>query len=626
MSANLLPCLRLRPIALATTLMLFAGGALAQVSSNASLNGVYYFLHTMLIAATGATVTDTRSGSGTLTFDGAGGFTVSGQQLIGTTAATSLTGTGSYTVKPGGFITLSNPLLTGASINARLATGAVVGSSTEAAGGIYDLFIAIPKSTALLSNTTLTGAYWVSSLEFPNGGTANIRETNFKLTANGAGAFAETSVIGEAHNLSDRLLTQTVSPITYSVAPAATGTLNFPTASGLTTTTQLIAGTKNIYVSQDGSFFIGGSSDPGGHGIVVGVKAFASGATNASWKGFYSTAGLRFDANRSRLSGVIGGVNAITQGAVWGRRTHQSDGLFDASTLATYSIGADGSGQFTSTTGHVDIAATSETFVTTGVDTLDSSTYELSFGMRLPPQSGPALFLNPQGALNAATFAPPGSPIAPGSVLTLFGTGFGTQSLSSPIPFQTTLGGVVVKINGVAAPIFALTPTQLSVIVPFSTAGPAPASVSVTVNTAVSNSIEIPVATTAPGIFTLTQNGLGDAAVRHANFTIVNGSSPAAPEEVVLLYMSGLGAVSPTVTDGSAAPSKAPFAIVSSPYVVTLGGISCEVQFAGLAPGFAGLYQLNIKLPKGIPSGTYGLAVQTPDGFTDMVNLQVVAP
>ena len=90
----------------------FAGIAQAQVSGNASLSGPYYFRQVLLITdSSGTNVTDTRSGFGTLTFDGNGKFTINGQQLVGTTAPAALTGSGTYAVKSGGVATLTNPLL-----------------------------------------------------------------------------------------------------------------------------------------------------------------------------------------------------------------------------------------------------------------------------------------------------------------------------------------------------------------------------------------------------------------------------------------------------------------------------------------------------------------------------------
>jgi hypothetical protein len=307
--------------------------ASAQVSSNQSLKGTYYFRQAVVLTDGTANFVETHSASGTLIFDGNGNFTVTGQELVGTTPPAALSRSGTYTVKPGGFTTLSNPVLAGFTMNARLGAGALVGSSTEAGATIFDLLIAIPAPAQNVSAQTLSGVYWISSLEFPNGTAANIRNTNFKLTATGTGGFAENKVTGQAANLGNILLTQSVSPMSYTIAPDGTGTLSFPPGAGLDITTQVIEGTKNIYVSQDGTYFIGGSMAAGGHGLVVGVKAFPGNATNASWSGLYFGAGMRYDTAPARLTAAVGSVNATSLGSVWARRTKQSDGLFDSSPL-----------------------------------------------------------------------------------------------------------------------------------------------------------------------------------------------------------------------------------------------------------------------------------------------------
>src|SRR5579863_6472903 len=212
----------------AVAFAILAAEAHAQVSSNASLTGKYFFRQVALQTSTGATVSQTQSASGTLTFDGNGNFTMLGQQLTGTASAAALSGNGTYTVSPGGFVTLSNPLLTGVTMSARLGTEALLGSSTEAGPNVFDLLIAVRGPTSPVTNGALTGPYWVSSLEFPNGGVADIRDTNFKLTANGQGQFAETSVTGQAANLGDTLLTQAVSPMSYLLSSDGSGTMTFP--------------------------------------------------------------------------------------------------------------------------------------------------------------------------------------------------------------------------------------------------------------------------------------------------------------------------------------------------------------------------------------------------------------
>ena len=104
-----------------------------QLSTNASLTGKYFFRQVLLLTdgSTSPNVSTTMSGAGTLTFDGNGNFTISGQQLVGTAAAVSLSGNGTYAVSPGGFTTLTNPLKSGVTLNGRLGQGALVGSSAN---------------------------------------------------------------------------------------------------------------------------------------------------------------------------------------------------------------------------------------------------------------------------------------------------------------------------------------------------------------------------------------------------------------------------------------------------------------------------------------------------------------
>jgi uncharacterized protein (TIGR03437 family) len=587
----------------------------AQVSNNQSLNGSYYFRQLLLIADSSANVSRTQSAWGTLVFDGNGHFTITAQELVDAGLPVPLTANGTYTVSPGGFTTLSSPLQLGV-INARLGTGALVGSTTETST-VFDLFVALPSAKGV-ANQALSGPYWISSLELPSGGISNLHGTNFRLEANGAGAFAESSVRGQAHNLGDKLITQTLSgPITYSISTDGTGAITFPSGDP---STQLIQGVKNIYVSQDGAFFIGGSTAVGGHGMIVGIKAFAGGATNSSWNGGFYAAGLRYDTAPARLTGVAGSVNAAS-GSIWSRRTHQSDGTFDASLLIGYSLAADGSGTLL-TGGHVDVAATGQTFSTTGVDVVSSTSYELYFGVRMLPQSGTGVFLHPQGIFNAASYAPAGYPVSPGGFITMYGTGFPAQSAAAEVPFQTTLGGVQATVNGVAAPVYAVSSTQISAVVPYSVTG-STAAIQVTVNGAKSNVVNVPLAATAPGIFSIPQNGLGDGAVLHPDYSLVSQSSPALPGEFVQVFLTGLGAVNPAVPDGMAAPAK-PLATAVGPLNVYVGGVLVSnVQFKGLSPGLASLYQVNVQIPLNAGPGPQTLAIQTVEGFTDMVNVWV---
>ena len=413
-----------------------------------------------------------------------------------------------------------------------------------------------------------------------------------------------------------------VSPITYLVSANAGGTLSFPLGTGQTNLTQLISGNKDIYISQDGSYFIGGSTAAGGHGLVVGVKAFASGATSTSWNGFFYSAGMRFDTDLSRLAAVSAGVNVTSSGSVWGRRTRQSDGLFDAAVLLTYTLGADGSGTYQSTTGHVDLASTGQTFATSGVDVGDSNSYELYFGVRMPAQSGTGVFLDPQRVLNAANFAL-GYPLSPGGFVALSGSGFGTQTIISGAPYPKLVGDVKVTVNGIDAPIYFLSPKFISAVVPYSVTG-STTTVVVSVNTTQSNSVEVPLSSTAPGVYAWTADGLGDAIVGQLNGTKVDASNPALPGTYVTVYLTGLGAVTPPVPEGEVDTT---LSNVIAPVAVTIGGVPVsDIQYQGLAPTLGSVYVMNIKIPFGLARGPQSLAVQTAEGFTDMVNIFVSGP
>lgn len=613
--------------------LLMAGTvARGQVSTNQSLNGKYFFREVMLLTdgSTAPNVTNTMSGSGTITFDGNGNFTVSGQQLVGTAPPASLSGSGTYTVNPGGFTSLTNPLKSGVTLNARLGQGALVGASTEAGPSVFDIFIAIPAPVGA-SNGTLSGSYWVSSLEFPGGGVANVRNTNFELTANGAGSFAETTVTGQAANLGNILMNQTVSPMTYSISPDATGTMTFPLAAGLTPNTQLISGVESIFVANGGVYFIGGSTAAGGHGLVVGIKNYGSGtATNASWNGFYWAAGMRYDTQPARLTSVVGGVHADGAGdSIWARRTRQSDGLLDASPLIAYNLSADGSGVWVSAPGRVNVDVNTTTFASSGVDIFNSTSYEIYFGALLAPQSGTGVFLNPQGVLNAASFAPPGYPISPGGVMTLYGTGFpSTTVTASAPPFGPTLGGVSVTVNGTPAPVYSVlgtaSPPQISAIVPFAVTG-STATIVVTVNSVKSNAVTVPLAPTSPGIFSIPANGIASAAALHADYSVISATNPATQGEVISMYLTGLGATNPKLADGAAAPGSAPFPQITGGLAIYVGGVQVpanQIYYAGLAPTLVGLYQVNFKIPV-VAAGNVGVAVQTNEGFTDMVYLPI---
>jgi len=259
-------------------------------------------------------------------------------------------------------------------------------------------------------------------------------------------------------------------------------------------------------------------------------------------------------------------------------------------------------------------------------DPSDTSGYELYLGVGMPPVSGPGVFLNPQRIFNAANLAPAGNPIAPGEYVALFGSNLAAKTQTASPPYPMTLQEVSVLIDGAAAPLYYVSPGMISVLVPYRTAGTT-ATIVVNNNGAMSNAVEVPVAATAPGVFSQAANGIGPGIIQHTNLTPVNAASRAKRGETVLVYLSGPGAVSPPVTDGTSASAHSASAVIA-PVSVLIGGLPAMVSAASLAPGVPGLYVVGVVVPPDLnvtAAGPFPLAVETPDSFHDMVDL-IVSP
>ena len=219
--------------------------------------------------------------------------------------------------------------------------------------------------------------------------------------------------------------------------------------------------------------------------------------------------------------------------------------------------------------------------------------------------------LVPEGsAVNGASFARAPAPVSPGSIISIFGTSLAaeTQQVSS-LPLPTTLGNVTVRVNGIAAPLFFVSPGQVNAQVPFEISGTT-ATVTVDNGTLPSAPITLGLAPAAPGIFTLAQDGTGPGAVLHPDGSLISVTSPATADEVVAIFCTGLGSVTPAVESGRPAP-LVPLATTLATPQVTIGGEPAEVLFSGLASGFVGVYQVNASVPAGLAAGPQPLVISS---------------
>jgi uncharacterized protein (TIGR03437 family) len=219
-------------------------------------------------------------------------------------------------------------------------------------------------------------------------------------------------------------------------------------------------------------------------------------------------------------------------------------------------------------------------------------------------------------AVNGGSFQ---SGIASATWVSIFGTNLApttyTWQASDFVNGQlpTSLQGVSVTINGIAAYVEYVSPTQINVLAPDdSTVGAVP--VQVTVSTEQSAVVNATKQQFAPSFFTV--GGGSSVAAVHANYTLVSASQPAAPGEEILLYGTGFGPTNPVSPTAQLVTTAAELA---NQVQISIGGVIASVAYAGLVE--AGLYQFNVVVPTGLPNGSAAVVasiggVQTQSGVS----------
>jgi len=243
---------------------------------------------------------------------------------------------------------------------------------------------------------------------------------------------------------------------------------------------------------------------------------------------------------------------------------------------------------------------------------------DLAYGVgmwREPSAQGTPPLISNGGIVNAASFT---AAVTPGSLVSIFGSNFTTSAESAQkVLLPTPVSGVRVLVNGVAAPLVYVGTTQINFQVPYETPV---ATASVVVSTDLmgsSPSAPMSVARNAPGIFVY---GANRAVLQNQDYSVNDGGNPAKVGSTVIVYLTGSGPISNPPKTGSAAPLDQLSYVTSSPITARLGApggatvYNAPVVFAGLAPGFVGLLQMNVTIPD-MPTGIYPLVVNI-DGST----------
>jgi uncharacterized protein (TIGR03437 family) len=594
-------------------------------SGTAALKGQYLFRYVNFLNDTQGNLTEACTLSGAITFDGAGKYVLTNTQLAdsaGThgTGFCSSAGGGTYGVQSNGITQLDDPIYS-ATLFGTFSQPVVTASSTEDDG--FDLFIAVQAPQSSSSNGILSGNYTVGTLDFPNADASLARQGYFNLNADGNGKIAAFTVTGSAQNLkTGQTITQNVAVSTYALSGAAGGTLTFPGSSN--DKNQIVSGAKLLFVSADGNWFVGGSAT--GSDMLFGFRAPTGTSSNSLLNGTYFVVGMEdvLPGSVNFLDAFYGSISTNGDGTLI---THQRfDDVVPVQTLditsdTSITIGADGSFYDGATYTYL-AGAKGAALMQIG----SNQQYSLIIGIHAPSYTAASsVWINPIGITNAANYTPITNAYAPGELVNLYGNFGVSAQVDSKLPIPTTLGGVQVLVNGRAAPVYLVSQNQISALIPYEISGEPFATFQVVVNGSKSNMVTVYVDNSAPGIYTLTQNGIGAAAILHSNFSAVTSSSPAVPGETVQMFLNGLGNVTPQVADGAAAPSSPlSVSLESATISVSLNGSTASVLFAGLTPGLAGLYQVNFTVPmSGLSNGDAHIALGTTEALNQMATISL---
>jgi len=220
------------------------------------------------------------------------------------------------------------------------------------------------------------------------------------------------------------------------------------------------------------------------------------------------------------------------------------------------------------------------------------------------------------GVLNAASNAK-GVSVSPGSLVSIYGTALASSVASADtIPLSTKLGNVSVTFNNIPAPLLYVSgsPQQINAQVPWELAGNSSAQIVVSNAGTASTATSVPLTAAAPGIFSI-GSGIGQAIAYgnsdgqlaapvgiYASAGLTTHPAKIGDPTTLVILATGLGPVNPPVQTGNDVTDGQTHQCTTMPSV-TVGGVAAQVVFAGMTPQFVGVYQVNIVIQPGTPTG-----------------------
>jgi uncharacterized protein (TIGR03437 family) len=236
---------------------------------------------------------------------------------------------------------------------------------------------------------------------------------------------------------------------------------------------------------------------------------------------------------------------------------------------------------------------------------LQPATVQLNGGIATNQSQPPVLA--PNGTLHNLNPVV-GAPLAPGTIVEVFGSGLGPPVGVSPgvIPLVNTFDNTYVLIGPYQAPLYYLSSGQLDIQLPAELDATQQYPIVVSANNAITLPDTLSIVPATPGVAAFANGGI---IAQHTDYSLVTAASPAKPGEVIIIYLAGLGATNPSVASGMPAPSTPPLAEVTLPVTVTVDNQNAVVDFAGLTPGSAGLYQIDFQVPTSASTGNLNVVV-----------------
>jgi uncharacterized protein (TIGR03437 family) len=228
----------------------------------------------------------------------------------------------------------------------------------------------------------------------------------------------------------------------------------------------------------------------------------------------------------------------------------------------------------------------------------ESESVVFSGGLKVQ-RSAPQPSVQPNGVVSAASFL--ARAVSPGEIISIFGENLGPDGGEDPganslTGRPTTMASdVAVTVGGIAAPLFFISSKQINAQLPFEVAGRPNAAVVVRHKQSASTPVSVAIADSNPGLFTYPTGAA--IVVNQPAQTLNSPANPAPRGTVVTLYGTGTGLVDPPLETGQLAGGQGALSGTARGVNATIGGEAAAVAFSGMAPGFTGLWQLNVWIP-----------------------------